>query len=240
MTVTTYAQITPRRTAITLKSIWYSQTSINAFTKRRSDCSGLLSYVWDLPMTGAGTYLGAFSTTTLYSQGLIVEIPFADLKVGDAIGHCGPNSAGNNGHIALWLGYGDGTTPKSGGNHHVWDHGSGWGPNDRWVQWNGTSTGWLHPDNLKAWRLYTLAGGTPTPPEDGMADWAAAIQTSLKDAGYDIGSTGVDGSWGPKSRAALTQAFKDAKRGGSLVIPPPVTALPDHVHSQGNTGGVVA
>lgn len=47
-----------------------------------------------------------------------------------------------------------------------------------------------------------------------IRDNAQSIQQQLKDAGYDLGTTGknkdgVDGMWGKKSQAALDQALKD-------------------------------
>lgn len=241
MTATSYDEVLTRINGLSLHVIAYNQNAISSITDRRCDCSGLTCFFWGTPKTGPGTYLNAHNTESLWAQGIIVEIPFSELRPGDAIGHCGPGSAGNGGHIAPWLGYGDGTTPTGTGRHHVRDHGSGMGPNDRWVQWDGHSTGWLHPNNLKAWRLHTLAGHTtPQPPQGGtdMSDWATAQQKALRAAGYDIGNfgpagDGVDGIWGDKSQAALNHCYADAKTSPSL---------PDHAHKLGpwtSTDGVV-
>ena len=133
-----------------LGRIEYNQSAVSPLTLVRSDCSGWTWSVWGNGYTeGDGMWLGAPSTESMVRLGLITEIPFSQLRPGDAIGRCGPGSAnGGGGHIAPWL-EGDRTQK---GRHHVIDHGSGMGPKDRWVKWDGTSTGWLHPDHLRAWR----------------------------------------------------------------------------------------
>ncbi len=132
--------------SVELYSILYGQNYIAAATDRRADCSGWQSYGWGLPKTGPGTYLNAFTTQSMWEQGVIREIPRADLRPGDAIGYCGPGTAnGGGGHIAPFL-------EAAGARVRVIDHGSGMGPKDRWVTWDGDSTGWLAPGKCKAWR----------------------------------------------------------------------------------------
>lgn len=50
-----------------------------------------------------------------------------------------------------------------------------------------------------------LESGPPYPPED--ADRVRAMQRKLQDLGYSVGSTGVDGKYGPRTTAAV-RAFK--------------------------------
>lgn len=61
----------------------------------RPDCSGYVGGLcWQIPV--------AVSTVTLVTGGWMYEIPQADLRLGDAIGKCGPGTAGNAGHIQLF------------------------------------------------------------------------------------------------------------------------------------------
>jgi hypothetical protein len=166
MTITiTRDEIMALEDAVPLGVILYSQTSINPFTKRRSDCSGFASYCWRLPTSGPGTYLGAFNTASLVTEHQMVEIPFADLRLGDAIGYCSPDSPGNGGHIAMWRA---GHDPR--GSLDVLDHGSGMGPKRRTVKWDGSSRGWLHPDHLKAWRCVSTGEAAPDHPATLVVD----------------------------------------------------------------------
>lgn len=199
MTITR-ARIEQLRVAIPLGVIAYSQSATNRYTGRRSDCSGLVSYVWDLPTSGPGTWLGAYSTESLFTQRLIAEIPRTGLQRGDAIGYCGPGSAnGGGGHIALVL-------ETKGDQVRVWDHGSGMGPKDRWVTWNSQSTGWLSPGKCKAWRYVGLAE------DGGMIMYCAkgdkgpvveGLQRLLLVAGAVLPKFGPDGDYGAETAAAL-------------------------------------
>jgi hypothetical protein len=214
---TTRAQILTRAHAIPLGVIPYSQAKTNTYTKRRSDCSGWVSYCWGTPTAGPGTYLGAYSTGTFYTQGLIQRLDWADLRPGDAVGYCGPTSPGTGGHITLYLDH-EGTAGP-GARFHVIDHGSGMGPKDRWVQWDGKSTGWMHPSKIGAWRYVGVVeddGASYSPVsnlEETDVEIAKFIQQALHDAGYDIGTSGpnkdgVDGDLGAKSLAAMTAALR--------------------------------
>lgn len=159
-----------RVAAIKLESFWYSQTRIEPSTGKRADCSGWASYVLatpDEPPEIPGVYLNAYNTASFYTQGVIRSIRWADLLPGDMIGYCSPTSPGNGGHIAVWLG-GD-RFPS--GRFHVRDHGSGWGPKDRWVKWDGTSTGWLHPDHLRPWRYVAITEGEDMALKDDIDGW---------------------------------------------------------------------
>src|SRR5574342_357297 len=134
--------------AIKLGSFLYSQTRIEASTNKRADCTGWVSYVWATPNSGQGIYLHAYNTASFVTQQVVRRLAWADLMPGDVIGYMSPTSPGNGGHAAIWMG-GD---RRPDGRFHVRDHGSTWGPKDRWVQWDGQSTGWLHPNHLAPWR----------------------------------------------------------------------------------------
>jgi len=85
--------------------ITYSQSVLRANTegeKYRTDCSGYVSMCWHTPTSGSGDW-GGYSTVTFVTQGIMHEIPFSDLRPGDAIGECGPDTDGDGGHIMLWL-----------------------------------------------------------------------------------------------------------------------------------------
>lgn len=110
-------------------TITYSQDTLRADAdgeKYRTDCSGYVSMCWHTATSGTGNW-GGFSTESFVTEGIMKVIPFADLKPGDAMGHCGPGSAGNGGHITLFLGWVSG--PKGiGGVALIRDFGStpGW------------------------------------------------------------------------------------------------------------------
>lgn len=67
----------------------------------RQDCSGFVSGLWALPMDGPGSW-GGYNTVDLVTMGLMVEIQPSQLLPGDAVGICGPNTGGNDGHITLF------------------------------------------------------------------------------------------------------------------------------------------
>jgi hypothetical protein len=57
---------------------------------------------WAIPTDAAGSW-GGLSTVSLVSGGWMHEIPADLLQPGDAVGRCGPGSAGNDGHIQLFV-----------------------------------------------------------------------------------------------------------------------------------------
>jgi peptidoglycan hydrolase-like protein with peptidoglycan-binding domain len=57
-----------------------------------------------------------------------------------------------------------------------------------------------------------LKVGPPYPPD--VKDEVSAMQADLKRLGYDIGQTGVDGKYGPRTKAAVTAFKKDYKISG--------------------------
>lgn len=59
----------------------------------RTDCSGFVSYVWQLPPPGP-------DTTRFVSGGYAVEIPVGELQPGDALNN---NRPGDYGHIVLFV-----------------------------------------------------------------------------------------------------------------------------------------
>lgn len=147
-------EILRRARAVPQQSDDYSQARLDgdgANAAYRPDCSGWVSYCWACPTSGPGTW-GGYSTSTFITQGVMVEIPRSELQPGDAIGYCTPTSAGNTGHIALWLGKGPGGTER------ILDHGSGWGPLDHYVTW-GVGTGWNAAGKIKAYRFRGVTSG---------------------------------------------------------------------------------
>lgn len=203
-------EILRRARAVPLGSISYSQGGTNASGPAkgyRRDCSGFVSYCWACPTSGPGSW-GGYSTATFVIYDVMYEIPRAQLQPGDAIGYCGPTTAGSGGgHIALWLG-------KSGSKEHILDHGSGMGPKDRYVTW-GTGSGWQAAGKLKAWRFRGLSG--PVAPalierDSDMAviarhgdggETVTKMQKEILAAGGSLPRWGADGSYGDETAAAL-------------------------------------
>lgn len=198
--------------------ISYSQSGLWSDGYRR-DCSGYLSRCWQTAKSGSGTW-GGYSTVTFVTEGIIVEIPWAELQPGDAIGRCGPGTAGNAGHIMLWLG-------KEGTRHRVRDHGTGMGPVERLV---------TPPSDYRAYRFIGVEGFsvdvTDLKPDQfplqsghyfgdingpahehggGVASdipYVRAIQTRLKELGFDPGI--IDGEFGPNTETAV-RAFQASR-----------------------------
>lgn len=178
-----------RIAAIPLESYLYSQTRVEGSTGKRADCTGWVSYVWatpDEPPEIPGVYLNAYNTASFFTQSVITGIRWADLSPGDMIGYCSPTSPGNGGHAAIWVG-GD-RSPD--GRFHVVDHGSGMGPKDRWVQWNGTSTGWLHPDRLAPWRYVAITEGDDMTPQEVEQAVISGVSKLLSAMAHRDGPTG--------------------------------------------------
>lgn len=217
------SSILPHCQAIDPGTIDYSQSRISTATDKRADCTGWVSYAWDTPDSGTGIYLKAYSTATFYTQHVIIPIAWDALLPGDTIGYYAPDSPGNGGHGAIWVG-GD---RFPGGRFDVVDHGSGKGPKWRSVKWDGVSTGWLHPDKLAPWRYVAIVedDGTTYEPISGGIDGMAIndrvllgpgspdtadvkeLQTKYKALGYDLGTSGpngdgVDGGYGTKTTNA--------------------------------------
>lgn len=159
MTITR-AEILARSKAVPLRSDQYSQARLDgdgANAHYRPDCSGWVSYCWDAPTSGPGSW-GGYSTSTFVTENVMYEIPRSELRPGDAIGHCGPTTAGGGGgHIALWLG-------KSGGDEHIIDMPGGLGPQDHTAVFGISSPGhWNSAGNIKAWRFRGVVEVAVTP-----------------------------------------------------------------------------
>lgn len=188
--------------AITLGSFMYSQTRIEPSTGKRADCTGWVSYVWDTPDAGPGIYLRAYNTASFVTQRAVARIEWADLLPGDVIGYLSPTSPGNGGHAAVWMG-GD---RRPDGRFDVCDHGSGWGPKRRLVQWDGVSTGWLHPNHLAPWRYVAMiaSGGNSMLVKLGdSGPEVQAMQLMVMECGGNVGSSGADGVYGKGTAAGL-------------------------------------
>lgn len=207
------AEILRRAHAVPLESDPYSQAVIDdtgANSGYRRDCSGWVSYCWACPRSGPGTW-GGYSTGTFITTafapgvpGIMYEIPRAALQPGDAIGYCGPTTPGNGGHIALWLGR------AADGREHILDHGSGFGPKDRYITW-GVGTGWNAADKIKAFRFRGVDSDPgETRGETDMfcrrGDMGLAVgylQRRIIVAGGTLPRFGVDRSYGGEVATAL-------------------------------------
>lgn len=96
----TRAEILKRARSVPQNSVPYSQSTIGFPGRYRSDCSGYVSMAWGIAPNGPGCW-GGFSTVSAVLNGYMKEIPWASLLPGDAIGHCGPGTGGDYGHIIL-------------------------------------------------------------------------------------------------------------------------------------------
>lgn len=100
--------ITRKQVIARAASMWpangvpYSQDTIHQPTGYRQDCSGFVSMCWAIPPNAAPGGWGGLSTVTLVTGGWMYEISPSDLRPGDAVGICGPGSAGDDGHIVLF------------------------------------------------------------------------------------------------------------------------------------------
>jgi len=126
----------------------------------RTDCSGYVSMCLDL--TGVGW--GGANTETFVTGGYIHEIPRDELRPGDMVGHCGPGTGGDAGHIVLFDRW-----PDS-------DHATYWayemtgdrGPKHRIIQYPYDGIG----GGYKAYR-YRAIGGDEEPPPHGGGQWVS-------------------------------------------------------------------
>lgn len=141
-------------------SVYYSQSVTHWPDGYRQDCSGYVSLCWATSPPGG-------STVTLVTDGTMYEINQEELQPGDAIGHCGPGTSGDYGHIQLWEGWdGDG--------YWVWEQaGGGNGPDHNFYYgspwWNGYA----------AYRFIGIE-------EDGMAERDAELAASWATTGSDV------------------------------------------------------
>lgn len=203
-------EILRRARAVPQRSDPYSQRTLDpdgANAGYRPDCSGWVSYCWRCPTSGPGTW-GGYSTSTLVTidwapgvPGIMYAIPRSELRPGDAIGYCGPTTAGNGGHIALWLG-------RSGSQERILDHGSGWGPVERDVTWGVSGTAWNAVGKIRAFRFRGVADAT----NERMIMFAKfgdggpvveAMQRLGLAAGGALPRWGADGGYGDETAAML-------------------------------------
>lgn len=85
----------------------YDMGAIHRATGYRQDCSGYVSMCWGIPPDAAPGGWGGLNTVTLVTGGWMREIPVDDLRPGDAVGRCGPGTAGAAGHIQLFEAWDD-------------------------------------------------------------------------------------------------------------------------------------
>jgi hypothetical protein len=84
----------------------FSKTILHRPSLYRCDAAGFISMCYKIPLNAKHSY-GGMSTVTLLTDGWVNEIPGSELKPGDCIGHCGPNSMDGTGGVILlfekWL-----------------------------------------------------------------------------------------------------------------------------------------
>lgn len=140
------------RTIWPMGQVPYSQGQLHQPDGYRADCSGYVAACWGTPPNGAGSW-GGFSTVTVgyYAH----QITPDELRPGDAIGRCGPGTAGNDGHIQLFLGW-DNATPGDNGHRVLEQAGGSSGPTERhYATW---------PDGYTCWRLNGIVEDTTPAP----------------------------------------------------------------------------
>ena len=134
MTITR-SQVLERARRWPARSVPYSMSKLR--DGYRTDCIGYVSMCWAIAPGENGGW-GGHSTVTLVTEGYMHEIAERDLRPGDAIGRCGPGTAGAAGHIMLVVAY------RPGRIEIAEQSGAGWGP-----IWRTLSR---MPDGYRAWR----------------------------------------------------------------------------------------
>lgn len=136
-----------------------------------ADCSAYVTWCWGVK--------GDYNTVTLVSSGLMTEIPFSDVQRGDAMGHCGPNTGGANGHIQLF----DRWENLNAGTYWCWQqNGVGLGPHYDLEKL---------PSNYRAYRFRDISDAPGTPGNDGSEDEMKIFRVKDPDGGIWI-QDGVD------------------------------------------------
>lgn len=208
------------------ESVWpyegvpYSQQKLHEPDGYRQDCSGFVSMCWKLATSGPDTW-GGYSTVTLVTSGLMKEIPVDQLQPGDAVGKCGPETGGDEGHVQLFSGWLNHDPADS--HYYCYEQtGGGSGPHHRLVDWTAGYKAYRYvgivddapapvpvPSGPPA---YTLKPGQVYGRYDGPA-WqhggyypserpaVESIQEALKRHGFDPGP--VDGIYGPRTQNAV-------------------------------------
>lgn len=146
----------------------YSQSTLHQPDGYRQDCSGYVSMCWMLPLNQSW---GGESTVTLVTEGWMTEISRSELLPGDAIGLCGPGTAGNAGHIQLVEKF-DAAT----GLLTIWEQAGGtMGPIRRSIrQW---------PSGYKAYRFKGITNDVTG--DDDKMYWAVSLKNQEQN-GYGV------------------------------------------------------
>lgn len=142
------------------QSIWpygsvpYSQSEIHRPDGYRQDCSGYVSMCWAIPLNVPGSW-GGLNTVSLVTNGWMYEIQPDDLKLGDAIGKCGPGTAGDAGHVQIFVAWLN-QDPNDSHYYCLEQAGGGSGPKKRLHDW---------PAGYKAYRFKGIVddAAAPTP-----------------------------------------------------------------------------
>lgn len=130
-----------------LGGVQYSQGALR--NGWRTDCSGYVSMCLDL--TGVGW--GGANTVSFVTGGYLHEITREELRPGDLVGHCGPGTAGDDGHIVLF----DRWPAADHAQYWAYEMTGGMGPKHRVIQYpyDGAGGGW------KAYRYASIAEDGP-------------------------------------------------------------------------------
>lgn len=135
-----------------LGSVPYSQSTLRG-DGYRQDCSGFVSMAGNVPPNGPGCW-GGFNTVTAVSEGYIHEIDPNDLRPADLIGKCGPGTAGDDGHIQIFVGW-DNNVDSDNGHTVLEQTGGSAGPHRRhYATWT---------DGYKAYRFRDIIEDAPAP-----------------------------------------------------------------------------
>lgn len=182
----------------------YSQNMIHGATGYRQDCSGFLSMCWGIPLNAPGSW-GGLSTVTLLTSGYIRMISPADLRPGDAVGICGPDTGGDAGHIVLFEKWATDAPDES--RYWLYEQAGGRsGPVHRMTSYPyGGPTG--------AWRAYRFRDITDTPGGNvtdlNVNQWIPAAARNINDVLGDL-HAGIHTPI-PELRAAVDRLAVDLK-----------------------------
>jgi hypothetical protein len=165
-------------------SVWpmggvpYSQSTIHQPDGYRADCSGYVSMCWAIPLNAPGSW-GGMNTVSLVTDGWMHEINPNDLRPGDAIGRCGPGTAGDDGHVQLftrWLN----TDPNDSRYYCLEQTGGTRGPHETLHNW---------PAGYRAYRYRDISDSAQ--PEGNMSDWGGLNQPKNFPYPADVASADV-------------------------------------------------
>lgn len=127
-------------------AVSYAQWGTASPTGHRPDCAGYVSMCWGLPAPGE-------NTVTLVTRSWMREIPRGELLPGDAVGLCGPGTAGDTGHIQMVESY-DAAT----GHVVIWEQTPPAGPRRRELK--------SIPAGYRPYRLNTMEEDMPLTDDD--------------------------------------------------------------------------